>query len=305
MKEKAPLIGLVLATTLLLISLTLIFTHYDDLIIPYITQTQAFSDNFEDVIKSSAPKGSMTSDESLPSKVLEAQKRKIRIVGQFFLKDLPSPQLSGGTGFPVNYKSKVLILSARHVLLEPILKIHRIVGHYNDAGIPESDSYKYQFYGVIDEDGKHIVFPIKPVAMGEIGKHQDYVAFEAQRPVTLKTVQLAKDANKGDDVYVSGFSPIESPYPNTFGNHSTALSDIVEYSFKNKISAKIEDMPINKNGVKIYYRIRGDVEHGFSGGPVFNTEGEVIGMVVEGLSNFFYAVSSNDLQDFLNSIKLK
>ncbi len=305
MKRLAPPL-LVIAIFSFLISLPFLIEHAN--IPAFLSLATNQLNTKDDTSLVATPKGGIMSKDSLPSKVFEAQKKKIRIVGQFYVQSLPQypPEIVGGTGFAVNYKSKIIILTAKHVLVGLILDLNkRFFGfEYNKDGIPESPSYKYQYYGVVDND-KYTVFPIVPIAMGEMGKFQDYVAFKPESPVKLETVALAKNANVGDEVYTSGYAPGHSLFPDNLGNYVYALSDIIDYTFDGKIMKKIEDMPSNKYGLKTYYRISSSVEQGFSGGPVFNNNGEVVGMTVESVKNFHYAISSDDLMDFLEKIYTK
>lgn len=306
MKRLVPPL-LVVAIFVLLASLTLTIIPKHISTILGLTNTQLQTK--DDASLTAVPKGGIISNELLPPNVFEAQKKKMRIVGQFYIPNLPQypPEIVGGTGFVVNYKSKIIILTARHVFLGLILDFNkRSLGfEYNKDGIPESSAYKYQFYGITDND-KHIAFPIVPIAMGEMGKFQDYIAFKPDIQIKLETVALAnKNANEGIEVYTSGYSPGHSLFPDKLGNHIYVLSDIVGHTFNGKIMKKIEDMPMNKYGLKTFYRINSSVEQGFSGGPVFNKEGEVVGMAIESIRNFHYAISSDDLSDFLEKIYKK
>ena len=261
---------------------------------PYADYTENFS---------LSPPESTISDEPLPAKVLEAQKNKIRIVGQFFIPGHPfAPNNVYGTGFVVNYKSKKVILTARHVLISPIIE-HGIGFKLNDGGIPETQFYQYRYFGVISNDGIVSTVYLRPVAMGELGKQEDYIAFSPESSVKIGSVSLVnRNANINDVVYATGFSPSISQIPTRRGGYQSIQADIVDFTFKSKIVAKIDHLAINNAGLKLQYRIRGNLEAGFSGGPVLNTNGEVIGMSIEMLRNFYYAISSDDLTNFLERI---
>ena len=268
--------------------------------------TSRQSQGSDQSVFASPPANSLISDDPLPEKVFEAQKKKIRIIGQFYINGHQNnnPEIIVGSGFAVNYKSKTIILSARHILVEPIFDSRKGLFSFNinSYGIPEGLNYSYKYFGIVNTENSQNIFPIVPLAMGELGQHQDYVAFKADQTVKLSPLTLNKDANVNEDAYVSGFGPMLTGFPNRFGGYETDVSDVIDYTFKGKIAAKIQNLPINQHGVKKLYRIRVSIEQGFSGGPVFNNEGEVIGMIIEGIRNFHSAVSSEDLLDFLERI---
>lgn len=258
------------------------------------------------------PPGPSHIDPPIPQKVIEAQKSEIRILINFYrypngIGNSLEPIPSGGTGFLIATKSGPVILSARHVLMDPIIDLSRYGMPFilNNNKIPLSHHYSYIVYGIRKSDPIPEVFNLTPIAMGELGKHQDWIFYTTQAKLeNMKPLKFAEsDPVIGEYVFVSGYAPVESPFPNTIGTYEYVLSSIINDTFTGPIVEIIENMPINKVGLKRKYRIKIGAERGYSGSPILNKNGEVIGLLTEGTKNFYFAVSSKDLKLFIANIE--
>lgn len=262
------------------------------------------------------PPNATNSDEPLPQKVQDSFENILGLTVQFktnrsFLGPSNQVLTYGGTGFLE--KQSGLIVGARHVFLDSIIKFRRTGSKFklDQKGLPQSQKdpnnipyYEYYFFGSSTVSDKSFKFPIQLAAMGKLEEFQDYAAFRGSFPTEIKALELEEKVKKGDTLYNAGqiplFIDIESMDPSL---RKEALFDTLRYSFKGVLSAIITDLPINKFGLKKLYRIRMDSEFGFSGGPVFNTEGKVVGITILRIENFAYAISAEDIRSFLKKIK--
>ncbi len=257
--------------------------------------------------------------ESLPDRVYDAQKYKFFISVLFFEKGTDNVLTSGvGTGFTSEIPG--IILTARHILSESLPEADKIKAEKVKTN-PRFD-YTYSFMGTIMTSDRWMNFPLTLVAMGEDGTFKDMMALRVDiqtmvqartmgdminpNPLNMlmRTFEFA-DANLGEKVYMTGFAPVVAELKNK--NSTSVYVDMINFTFPAEITAKIEDMPLNRAGIKLMYRLRDGAEPGFSGGMVVNARGQVIGMTVaiSTSKNFVYAISSKDLKDFLKDNKVR
>lgn len=263
----------------------------------------------------------ITSSESLPDRVYDAQKYKFFISVLYLEKGTDNVITSGtGSGFTSNIPG--IILTARHVVSESIPEADKIKTEMMKTN-PRFD-YTYSFMGTIMTSERWVNFPLTLAATGEEGTFKDILALR----VNMQTMLQARvagdvinsnplnilmrpsefaDANVGDKVYISGFAPVVAGFKDKNKNPISVYVDLINFTFPAEVTAKIEDMPINKAGVKLLYRLRDGAEPGFSGGMVVNARGQVIGMTVaiSSSKNFVYAISSKDIKDFLKDNRLR
>jgi len=222
-----------------------------------------------------------------------------------FLSIISSPRLElGGTGFMIR---PGIVVTARHILMEGILGLAQrgLPFEVDASGLPKSKdgSYGYSFKGTTNVDGHSQDFELLPIAIGKLGEHKDFMALKAiNYPKNLKPLKLAELKEK-DLVYISGYIPVFSAYPDSIGREAMVLSDVLKESLEGQVYEVIKNMPINKVGVDTYYRIFGDAEPGFSGGPIINKNGEVGAMTLEVIKRFVYAISVKDIDDFINALE--
>lgn len=261
------------------------------------------------------------SKESLPDKVYEAQKNKILISVVFFEKETSNTIISSvGTGFVT--ESPGIIVTARHLLDGLMVSMEKMKNEKIKLN-PKFD-YDYMFIGTIITDTAWIKFPLSLVAIGEKGTLKDIMALrvdtitmERARTVgdalesnpfnVLTKTSKFVDADIGEKVYISGFAPGVTEYFNKNNEAVPVYLDLINHTFIAEIEALLPEIPGNKTGVKIIYRLCDSAEPGFSGGKVVDKDGNVIGMTIAASRerNFIYAISSKDIRAFLKDNKLK
>ncbi len=261
------------------------------------------------------------SNQSLPDRVYDAQKNKIIVSIVFVEKGTSNTILSSvGTGYVS--ETPGVIVTARHVLREALAEAERVKSEKIKSN-PKFD-YEYVSMGTIVTDKAWLNFPLSLVAAGELGTFKDMMVLKTdaatmQRAqiigdimdpnpynILMKTFKFA-DADVGEKVYISGFAPVVADYPDKNNQSIPSYADMLNYTFSAEVIAKIDDMPINKAGIKLLYRLHDSAEPGFSGGMVLNDRGQVVGMTISMTKsqNFIYIISSKDIKQFLKDNKLK
>ena len=256
---------------------------------------------------------------SLPDSVYRAQEKKIFLLAQFQRK---GPVLEGDPLLPTAYTSTGFVVgeyvvTAGHFIMDSVsmLKTHGLDFELHD-GIPEGVDYEYTIRGRIMAGSITMDFPLTLVAIN-VGSPRDILALKPE-PSTLEFLlansyipnaegrlvrnplvilsdphKLTDKVELNEQVFISGYS-------------GDGQSDLIDFTFPGVIVAKIEKLAVNQGGVKRIFRVLGKVEPGFSGGPMFNSKGEVLGMNVSAsyMLNFVYAISSEDIRNFLRDHKL-
>ena len=261
------------------------------------------------------------SSEPLPDKVYDAQKNKFLVNILFLEKGTTKVITSGlGTGFIADKPG--VILTARHLLVDNMREMDKIKAEMIKTN-PRFD-YDYVFRGTIITPTAWVNFPLSMVAVGENGTMKDIMVLKTD----VQTIQQAQeigniinpnpfhlllhtfefaDANVGERVYITGFAPVVAEFPDKNKSIMNAYLDMINFTFSAEVLAKIEDMPINRAGIKLMYRLKDSAEPGFSGGLTLNARGQVIGITVAVTTskNFVYAISSKDIKDFLKDNKIR
>lgn len=259
------------------------------------------------------PKKAQISDELLPDKVKDSFKNTIAITVCFRLNNqrisFPmEPIETGGTGFMFQ---SGLFISARHIFLATITYLNKRGYPFfiDKNGLPKSDYYQYIFYGTASIDGQPVNFPLELIAMGNLHRHRDLAVFRAGNPPSqLTPLEFGPPANLGNIVYSGGRVPLFKQPDDINPTQKQVLLDFVNFNFKGLVTEILTELPENTySDLKKIYRLRTQLEPGFSGGPVFDTNGKVIGMTVSsspGLS-FGYAISAEDQEIFIKELKSK
>ncbi|GEM_PF-6906002 len=259
--------------------------------------------------------------QALPDKVYEAQKNKV-LVSVLFLEKGTSSVITTSLGTGYVSETPGVIITARHVLTEARVEAEKVKAEKVKSN--SKFDYEYTFMGTIITDTAWINFPLSLVAIGETGTFKDIMALRTDI-VTIQKAQMSgdvinpnpysilmrtskfADANIGDKVYISGFAPVVGEYADKNNQPAFVYVDMINYTFLAEVTAKIEDMSVNKTGIKLLYRLHDSVEPGFSGGKVMNDNGQVIGMTISMTKsqNFIYLISSKDIEQFLKDNKIK
>ena len=253
--------------------------------------------------------------EPLPDRVYDEQKYKF-VVSVLFLEKGTDNVLTTGVGTGFTSKLPGIILTARHVLSESTHEIERIKAERIKTN-PRFD-YTYMFMGTIITPDRWLNFPLTLAAVGEDGTFKDIMALRVDiqtmiqariegsfinpNPLNMLTHPFEfVDAKVGDQVYISGFAPVVIEYRDKNNKLVPVYVDLINRTFPAEVIEKIEDMPVNRVGVKLLYKLSDSAEPGFSGGMVLNQKGQIIGMTIAMSSskNFIFAISSKDLKDFI------
>lgn len=261
------------------------------------------------------------SSESLPDKVYESQKNKILVSVRFVEKETSNIITSSvGSGFVT--KIPGIIITVRHLFDRPLTDVEKIKNEKIKSN-PQFD-FNYMFMGTIITDTAWINFPLFLAAVGEKGAFKDMLALRTDvetmqkaqivgdvfspnpYQILMRTSKFA-DAKTKDKVYITGFAPGIVEYLDKNNNPVSVYADLINHTFPAEVEVPITNMPVNRAGVKILYRLRDSAEPGFSGGKVMNNDGEVIGMTLamSPSKNFIYAISSKDIEQFLKDNKIK
>ena len=279
----------------------------------------SYAKNDYDPPKYVLPQKVVESDGQLPQEVIESFKNTITIRTKFIRNDpdglnklaFPSfysmvePIESGGTGFMI---APGIFITARHIFLIVAnqLSIGGLPFEINKDGLPNSKHYHYSFYGMADINKKGTDFPLELIGIGELDKFIDLMALKsALTPPALKPLELEDNVILDETVYGAGRIPIMVTRDQSGLIRQEMLMDFISYNFQGTIKAILTDMPANSIGPIRIYRIKMNLESGFSGGPIFNRHGKVIALTMSRNSNFVYALSAQDIRLFIKSIPSK
>ena len=205
-------------------------------------------------------------------------------------------------------------ISARHIFFADMLyNEHGYPFMINEKGLPISRYYTYEFCGTANVNGKPFNFPLRLTGMGDPYLPHDFIVLEAVNlKPALKPLEFEEGAELGNLVYSSGRLPYHNRSPADMNStKKRILLDFINYTFTGTISAILTDMQYNKDSkLQKIYRIGrsiNSIEPGYSGGPVFDKNGKVIGMSVFLSSghNFSHAISAKDLKIFIQNLNKK
>ncbi len=165
-------------------------------------------------------------------------------------------------------------------------------------GLISFGPYRYRVYAFHGNQ----VYNLFQIDIGRAHTEDDFIAFgiigESDK---IQTTKFQLNVALGEEVYMDGIAPVSSTH------NKELFIDMIDTLFIGKLEATIENVPPNPFRLTKLYRIKGSVEPGFSGGPVYNKEGEVIGMTayMSFMLNFTYAISAEDLQKFISNLNAK
>ncbi|MEV5407429.1 trypsin-like peptidase domain-containing protein [Thermopolyspora sp. NPDC052614] len=138
--------------------------------------------------------------------------------------------------------------------------------------------------GGVDKTAKPV--PAELVSVGESYPGKDFALLKVNGQQNLPTVPLGDDSDvqTGDTLYISGFPGLVTNTP--------------FFSLESKLDPALTEGPYNakrttQNGVP-YIQTQAPSYHGNSGGPVFNKDGKVIGMLIAGTVSANGEASENE-----------
>jgi len=279
---------------------------------------ESFGQQFDTVY----PQGEiMLSEHKLPKKVFEAQKNTFIIEARFSNhilnkteeSNLENPQAvlfmnspcaktkTQGSGFIE--KESGYIISARHLLVDTAMNLRSHCGaiiEIDQNGIIYASDYEQKFVVIVETSTGRLEFPIEPVAMSPLGEYLDIIAFRSAEKIPVLGLSLATGARVGEVTYSSGFSSVQGSYYLPDGDEKSVMSDPIRSVVENAITF-VESF--KSLGIQKKFRLLKPARHGFSGGPLLNNKGEVAGMMTESDSILSTALSFEDIQIFIDSIK--
>ena len=242
----------------------------------------------------------------IPQKVIEASKKKLRIGIEFFddfhQSSIMLPRTSGGTGFGVRDKNgNKIILTAKHVVFDNITRTEPPLGSIVETsqdGINFFGNYRYKAYAFYD--GK--IYDLAQIGIGRAHTEEDFIAFHViGGDSKIPTLYLQENVTLLEKVYMAGFAPIPAII------NREVLIDMIDEPLEGSLSAIIKSEPSDMLRLKKLFRVRGSLEPGFSGGPAYNSSGEIIGMAtsISPMFNYVYETPAEVLQQFVASLKIK
>ena len=129
---------------------------------------------------------------------------------------------------------------------------------------------------------------------------KDMCVLQLANPVSIKPVTLSSDgAKQGEAVYAVGF-PAAADYLSDKEAHASTDSTITD-----GIIGAVREITVSAHGTPTsVLQINAAINHGNSGGPLFNAKGEVVGITTYGINDsqgIFGAINVDELQAFLAS----
>lgn len=246
------------------------------------------------------------SEKPLPLPVYESQKNILLIEGEFFPKNNPAQNLRKvwQTGF-VNAESGNIV-SARHGLVETamsILESNNLDYQIDNQGVIRGIEYDYKFYASVlaaTRDAALKKYNLSVISMGAMGTDIDVVVFKSKEKIPVKALQISNTASLvGETVYFSGVTRSSSHFHEEDGEEVYITFQNIKFNIESTILsvfASVEHSSVGK-----MYLLSRPVKGGFSGGPILNKTGKVIGMGVATDEIFSYAISAQDIISLLNN----
>lgn len=209
--------------------------------------------------------------EAVPDTVLNAAESVVRIVAEY------SDMQSTGTGFVIkNENGETLLATNYHVV----------------AGEPQN------IYTYIDDE---IVYADIVVCT----EQKDICILKLTDSTDLHPLKLAKEsADRGEAIYALGFPGAADSLSDSFAHTSEDVTVTAGI-----ISAIRELTTVSYGNPVRYLQITADINGGNSGGPLFNTKGEVVGINTLGVTDsqgIYGAIDISELKSFAedNGIEL-
>ena len=243
----------------------------------------------------------LVAEQPLPSKVYAAQQNVVQLVAKFYLKSDPTayPVVYYGSGFVE--EGSGLVVTARHLLVESLINIDKSL-YVDNNGIFQSVAYDSKFFAVIETPAGINEFPLTAVAMDPLGTYADAMFLKSNRKLPVQSLKLVHTASVGDIVYASGFVTSFSHYHDADGI-AQPVENRIKFNFRNTIIDIREDSELRSAGMARMYILVDHAQGGFSGGPLLNTQGQVLGITIEVQGAFTFVLSSRDIANLISSVK--
>lgn len=243
---------------------------------------------------------------SLPRQIYLSQKNVLKIVGEFSPKDQPNaqPMVVWGSGFIE--KESGYVVSARHLLVETAMNLAE---RYNEPfkidknGVLRGLNYDYRFYVVLYTATERLEYPLEVMAMSPMGTYADVILFKPLKKIPVDGLILSSNVKPGDKVYASGFTAQSTHYHKINGETVWITTDEIKFTAEHIILAGLKNKITASIGVNKLYRLAEPTQSGFSGGPVLNSAGQAVGMIIERDTLFAFVISSDDIAAVVKSIK--
>lgn len=201
----------------------------------------------------------------VPDEVMEAKQSVVRVLAEY------SDGYATGSGFVVKSDSESTIVATNyHVVEGNPLSI--------SVWLSENETVSASILAYTDQ--------------------RDLCLLKLAYPVQIKAVKLAEnDAKQGDAVYAVGF-PGAADILSDKDAHTSAEATITD-----GIVSAVREVTISQHGSPVtILQINAAINHGNSGGPLFNAQGEVVGIATYGIGDsqgIFGAIAVSELQTLL------
>lgn len=238
-------------------------------------------DDEKNIIRFPPGKNIIISDYPLSKDILDSFSKLI-IVTVTFHQD-KKVFTYAGSGFPIG---KSLVATALHLILPSEVDLIQ-------AGFNVNSQMSITVNGQFCTPTHTVSVPLTKVGQGskaledilvlkadvsEVQKMFDNLGDNAASAEKLSLLLFIQALKEG--ISVSDKMKLEEKNKSFVSGFFSLFSNVVPYIFEDQLTMELSTSWIPDSGVDRMYCFRGGIEPGFSGGPIFNDEGEVVAMSI-------------------------